>query len=135
MTKVAQAGGVVVRLDGSEPRFLVTTAKLDPNHWLFPKGHIEENESTSEAAVREVREETGVEAEVLTGCGSSEFTYQDKTIHVEFFLLRYVKSGAANEARRIEWCTLEQALNLLTFADTKRIIVDAAKWVEKHLRS
>jgi 8-oxo-dGTP pyrophosphatase MutT (NUDIX family) len=131
MTKVAQAGGVVVRLDGAEPRYLVTTAKHNPDHWLFPKGHIEKDESAPDAAVREVREETGVEAEVLKPCGSSEFQFQNKIIHVSFYLLRYLRSGSPSESRSVKWCTLQQALDLLSFADTKRIILEAANCVEQ----
>ena len=57
------AGGVVVRVLGGEPHILVIR---DPyQNWGLPKGHLENGERSGEAAVREVREETGLEDLVL----------------------------------------------------------------------
>jgi 8-oxo-dGTP pyrophosphatase MutT (NUDIX family) len=54
------AGGVVYRMNNNRPEFLVITSRQNPEHWILPRGHIESRESTEEAAVREIREETGL---------------------------------------------------------------------------
>src|ERR1019366_6443348 len=58
------AGGVVFRRDpDGSPRFLLI--KDSYQHWGFPKGHLEDGESPVVAAVRETREETGLERLVV----------------------------------------------------------------------
>ena len=67
------AGGVVVRDDGPVRRFLLVTARRQPGQWVFPKGHIEEGETSEAAAVREVVEESGVVATVVSPLGASQY--------------------------------------------------------------
>ena len=69
------AGGVVVRQERGEPLVLLI---LDPyNQWTLPKGHVEENESIEDAALREVQEETGLQAIILKEkIGVAEYTIQ-----------------------------------------------------------
>lgn len=122
MLTIAEAGGVVVRLDGEAPRFLIVTAKRNPNHWIFPKGHIETGESAEQAAVREVREEAGVEATPIGSLGVSQFVYEGASIQVEFHLLTFVRQVDGGEERQARWCTYDEAIDLLSFEDTKRIL-------------
>lgn len=131
MSKVAEAGGIVVRFDDAKPRFLIVKAKENPNHWIFPKGHIEAGESAKEAAIREVREEAGIEATVLARAGAFEFDYEGETIEVEFYLLEYTRMVGGGEQREVRWCTLEEAYNLLTFDDAKDLLRSSLKILEK----
>ena len=62
MNNCSHAGGIVFRVIGDVPEFLIVTSRSNPEHWVLPKGHIEPGESPRSAAVREVLEETGVEA-------------------------------------------------------------------------
>jgi 8-oxo-dGTP pyrophosphatase MutT (NUDIX family) len=57
MEKVQSAGVVVVRFDNNGPKLLLMRAY---NYWDFPKGGIEEKENKLEAAIREVKEESGI---------------------------------------------------------------------------
>lgn len=52
------AGCVIVRFAEAQPLFLLIRDQY--GHWTFPKGHLDEGETSRDAAVREVREETGV---------------------------------------------------------------------------
>jgi len=70
---IQQAGAVVVRLDGPEPRFLLVKARRDPTVWIFPKGHVEDGETAEETALRETQEEAGVIGRVLAPIGALEF--------------------------------------------------------------
>jgi mutator protein MutT len=123
LSDVAEAGGIVVRSDDAgTPRFLIVTAKDNPSHWIFPKGHIEHGESAEQTAVREVREETGVEATPRTFLGTTQFTFNQDVIQVTFYLLNYCRSVGKGEERSIRWCTYHEALALLSFEDLKALL-------------
>src|SRR5437660_4290713 len=69
------AGGLVVDPDR---RQAVLIGRLDRHGrllWSLPKGHIEDGETIEETAVREVREETGISAHVLTALGTIDYWF------------------------------------------------------------
>jgi mutator protein MutT len=124
--KENEAGAVVIRRAGSEPRILLVTAKDNANHWLFPKGHIERGESAAEAARREVEEEAGIVAKVTGPVGSTEYEFGGKTIVVEYFMLAFVAEHSSYEGRKKEWLSLDAAERRLSF-ETTRIILRRAR--------
>lgn len=120
---VVEPGGIVVRVDRGAPRYLLVTAKRNQDHWLFPKGHVEPGESPSEAALREIREEAGVEGRVLAPLGPTEFVYAGQPVHVEYFLIRYGGgSGRPEQGRKSAWLSYEDALARLTFEETRQLL-------------
>ena len=98
--------------------------------WALPKGKIDPGESAAEAAVREVREETGVEGRIVEKLGDVRYTYtatwepvKGERIFkiVTFFLLTAGRGriGEIDEAMRVEvdearWLPLDEAPRLLT---------------------
>jgi 8-oxo-dGTP pyrophosphatase MutT (NUDIX family) len=117
------AGGIVFRRDADAVRYLMVTARRTPGEWVFPKGHIDPGETPEDAAVREVREETGVRAEVVDAAGTVSFPFRGKTARVEMFLMRCVAEGAAEEAdRAVRWGTYDEVTALLTFANTRDLL-------------
>lgn len=75
--RVVSAGGVVYHLDRDSARVLLVRER-DSGLWRLPKGHVEQGETPEQAAVREVREETGVCTRVEAELGRSEYTYWDE---------------------------------------------------------
>ncbi len=119
-----EAGALVFRrIDGIVHLLIVRSS--DGQNWLFPKGHIEEGETAEEAALREAREEAGVDGRVIAPIGTSEYTRKGKQITVEFFLVEYRGTCESDEAREQRWCTCEEALELLSF-DNLRAVAKAA---------
>lgn len=118
MSEFTHAGGVVFRREDAQLFYLVIAAKNNSQHWVLPKGHIEPGESPEEAAKREVREETGIEANALEPIGDIRFVYKDRTVKTVFFLMEYVHAVDAAEDRKKRWCTYDEAMKLLTFADS-----------------
>ena len=124
---VQQAGGVVVRRRGAREQILLVTSKRNPDVWVLPKGHVEPGETLQETAVREVLEEAGVAAEVADRIGEVPFTSNDRDIVVTFFLMRFLRQAPASEGRRVRWCSHAEAMTLIRFEATRRIITRATE--------
>ncbi|MDR4497216.1 MAG: NUDIX domain-containing protein [Candidatus Scalindua sp.] len=75
----------------NEPQFLIVTPKSNPSYWVLPKGHIEEGERIEETSIREVREETGVDARVIAAVGSTKYETDNEFVHVMFYLMEFLK--------------------------------------------
>jgi 8-oxo-dGTP pyrophosphatase MutT (NUDIX family) len=84
-----QSAGAIVMIGG---RCLVLR-RADRDEWIFPKGHLEQDEAVEEAAVREVREETGLEIEILGSLGATRYAFGrhgEQHKRVDWFLGRSV---------------------------------------------
>jgi 8-oxo-dGTP pyrophosphatase MutT (NUDIX family) len=120
------AGGVVVRRDSDELRFLLVTARRQPGLWVFPKGHIESGETPEQAAVREVLEEAGVEATIISPVGATEFRSARGPVRAQFYLMDFVSEGSPGEDRRRAWLTGDEARRALIYEDARLLIARAA---------
>ena len=126
MTDFKQAGAIVVRAGKNGPRILLVTARLNPDNWIFPKGHIEDGETAAEAAVREAREEAGVVGRALRSVGNLEYDLGDQSIDVEYFLVTLEKDkDDGEEGRKRKWCTREEALERIEYDETRALIKKA----------
>jgi 8-oxo-dGTP pyrophosphatase MutT (NUDIX family) len=118
------AGGVVVNHLGETIVIVPTRRAADGSRVLaLPKGHPDGDETPRDAALREVREETGVEAEVIESLGDVRYWYQRegrrvaKVVH--FFLLRYVRGSLDDHDAEVEdarWMPLTEAAKALSYA-------------------
>jgi 8-oxo-dGTP pyrophosphatase MutT (NUDIX family) len=115
-------GGVVVR--GSDCIVIVPTRRAVRGGQVLalPKGHPENGESPADAAVREVREEAGVEATVREKLGDVQYWYQRDGVRiakrVTFFLLDYVSGEVDDHDHEVEharWIALEEAARSLSY--------------------
>ena len=119
-----QAGGIVFRGNKGNAEILVIRAKKNPGHWIFPKGHIERGETAAEAAVREVREEAGVDARVVKPVHPAiEFEIGAERIHVQYYLLAATGgSGKGEKDRDPRWCAPDAALEAITHDDARALL-------------
>jgi 8-oxo-dGTP pyrophosphatase MutT (NUDIX family) len=103
---------------------------------VLPKGNIDPGESPAETAVREVREETGIEGRLVEKLGDVKYVYawDGERIFkvVSFFLLRAGRGriGAIDEAMRVEvadarWLPLEEAPRLLAYGGEREMAAKA----------
>lgn len=125
MAKFKQAGAIVVRAGKSGPRILLVTARRNPNNWIFPKGHVESGETLKAAAVREAREEAGIEGRVVAPAGRMTFEFGDNTYRVHYFVVMTADPGKQLEGRRLCWLKYKQAQRRLTFDETRALLRDA----------
>jgi 8-oxo-dGTP pyrophosphatase MutT (NUDIX family) len=115
------AGGVVVRRFRGRP-FIAAVRVKDGTVLALPKGHIDPGESAAEAAEREVREETGIDATLVEKLGDIRYWYQrggERVLKVvSFFLFRYRSGSVRNHDHEVdaaEWVPLEDAPRLLAY--------------------
>jgi 8-oxo-dGTP pyrophosphatase MutT (NUDIX family) len=114
------AGGVVVRSMRDRP--FVVVVRVRDEILALPKGHPHGDESPAAAARREVREETGVEAELVEKLGDIRYWYArgGKRVmkNVAFFLFRYRSGSVADHDHEVEealWIPLEKASARLAY--------------------
>ena len=124
------AGGLVVRTeDGTASGALI--GRLDRRgrlRWSLPKGHVELGETTEQAAVREVEEETGISGRITARLGSVEYTFtaQGRRIHkrVHHFLMVAIDgelSDADVEVTEVAWVPLTDLATRLAYAGERRL--------------
>src|SRR3712207_4662644 len=120
---VQQAGAVVYRRDGAGLRILLVRARRNPTDWIFPKGHIEGDESPHEAAVREAEEEAGVSGRFVSEIPPPvEFAQGERRIEVRYFLVEYSREVKAKERREQVWLPPPEALVRLTHDSAKEVL-------------
>lgn len=129
-------GGVVVR--GEECIVIVPTRRAADGSKVLalPKGHPDPGETTEQAALREVREEAGVEATVRGRLGDVRYWYQRDGRRiakvVTFFLLDYVSGDVADHDHEVEharWVPLDAAARELTYAGEREMATKALQAV------
>jgi len=92
-------------------RVLIARRAKPPRLWSLPGGALEPGETPAEAAAREVREETGIEAEIVAAAGEHEVKLRDDTgaVTAHYVIHAFAARWRAGEARpgpeasAIEW--------------------------------
>ena len=113
------AGGVVYRVVHERAEFLLVTARKQPDEWVLPKGHIEPGETPDRAAIREVREESGVDATIIAALDDVHIHIPGGSQTIRYFLMRAVNNGLPGEGRQSVWLAGDQAVDRLTFSETR----------------
>jgi 8-oxo-dGTP pyrophosphatase MutT (NUDIX family) len=136
-TKEVSAGGVVYRRaeDGAIEVVLASRrTRRGDLAWGLAKGGIEDGESREAAAIREVREETGLTAEIEADLGDTKYMYvwEDvrirKTVH--FFLMRFTGGDVDDrddEMEEIRWFPMERALKRAAYRGERDMLKRAAE--------
>jgi 8-oxo-dGTP pyrophosphatase MutT (NUDIX family) len=119
---VEQAGAIVVSDRGGVPSILLVTARRNPSHWVFPKGHVDPGETLEETALREAEEEAGIVGTIVRRAGTFEFELGGDLIRVHYFIVRTDDEGSAREGRRFGWYSFDEALKTLTFENSRALL-------------
>ncbi len=135
------AGGVAFRYVGSDLKIAIVSVKPSLR-WQLPKGIVDPGETPEFTAVREVKEEAGVETELLRLIETIEYWYQrvqygqriryHKFVH--FYLLRYLSGNVADHDHEIEesrWVSFEEALEMLEFKSERGVVEKALDILKK----
>lgn len=132
------AGGLAIRRMRGRPYVAAVRVK-DGTVLALPKGHIDAGESAAEAAVREVREEAGIDARLVEKLGDIRYWYSRDGRRVlkvvSFFLLSY-RSGSVRDYQRsevdgAEWVPLAEAPARLAYRGEREMAEAALSKLER----
>jgi 8-oxo-dGTP pyrophosphatase MutT (NUDIX family) len=129
------AGGVVYRRRGKKIEVALISVG-EQERWQLPKGLVGRGETPSEAALREVAEETGLACEIVAELERVEYWYFSKggarrvRFHkfVHFYLMRFVSgdvSGHDDEVNEARWVGVEEAEGMLAFKGERKALGEA----------
>lgn len=126
------AGGVVFRKNAGQVEIILISVGPTPR-WQLPKGMVDPGETNEIAARREVREEGGVESELVAPLDTIEYWYYaargelkmrfHKFVH--FFLFEYLAGDPGDhdhEVNEARWVEINAALQMVRFESEKRVI-------------
>lgn len=106
-------------------------------HFGFPKGHVEENETEEETAIREVKEETNCDARIISGF-REVITYspkEDIIKDVVFFLGKSINKNLNPQESEVSdavFVTIEEAFELITHDDVDKLLRKAIEYRRKN---
>jgi len=135
------AGGFVLAADGS-PRIAVIGRRNRGGRidWCVPKGHLEGDETKEQAAIREIAEETGLEATIIESLGSIHYEFStptsiiSKTVH--HFLMKQtggtltIENDPDQEAVDIRWVHIDLLNAELAHENERRLALIVQEWIQ-----
>lgn len=129
------AGGIVIGFAAGAPQLVVGKRRRERDGvtWTLPKGTPNRGETTEETALREVREESGLDVRIIRRFESIEYQFNQgrtrihKTVH--YFLM--VPTGGDlgrhdHEFDEVRWIGFDEAATLLTFETERALVARAA---------
>jgi len=120
--------------DGPEVVLASRRTKRGDLAWGLPKGQVEPDERPEETAVREVREESGLDAEVERDLGEISYFYVWEGVRirkrVRFFLMRATGGDVSrhdHEMEEVRWFPLDEAIHIASYTSEREVLEGAAR--------
>lgn len=129
-TEKLAAGGIVIDYATRTPRVLLVH-RPGYDDWSFPKGKLDAGETLEEAALREVREETGLECRIIRELAITRYNYRTrnkgrlKPKAVHYYLMERLDGdlqGPGEEVDRAEWFEFDAAARKLSYTQDKELL-------------
>ena len=131
---VRAAGGIVVRRGSRDAHEVLLVHRPRYDDWSLPKGKNDPGERDEETALREVEEETGLRCTLGARAGRTRYRDskgRDKVVH--YWLMEPEVPADApdggfvpnDEVDEVRWCTVDDAVSLLTYAHDRKLLAKA----------
>lgn len=132
MIKEKSCGAVVYKKEEEKIYFLIEEMKA--GHYSIPKGHVENNETEVETALREIKEETNLEVNLDSNFREvvSYSPYEGCIKDVVFFIAKaktFDMKEQLIEVTSLKWLEPVDAINILTFDSDKEVLKKALKYL------
>lgn len=126
----SSGGAVIHTLEGRPHVAMIATRNR--SRWGLPKGAVSKGETSEQAALREVQEETGILADIVRPLDTIEYYFRagDTLIRkrVDFYLMSYVGGALTpqlTEVDDVEWVELSEAIQRASFESEKKLLSEA----------
>lgn len=125
--KYEKSCGVIVYRKHERQVDLLLIKNRYGGHWSFPKGHVEGAETEEQTALREVKEETGLEVDLQAGFRQTVEYFPKPNVRKQVvYFLGEAKSSRVKmqkeEISRALWADIRRAFNIVTFENDKHLI-------------
>jgi 8-oxo-dGTP pyrophosphatase MutT (NUDIX family) len=143
MLPIEQCYGVIVVLKRERSRFLLLERAETKGDWTFAKGHTNENEKPKETALRELKEETGIEEIEILDLPLIHEEYEvfrqgEKHLKINDYFIGFVERDNVEiekeEIQSFRWVAFEEALNLFNHERRKQVLREAQKYLQNESR-
>lgn len=134
------AGGAAFRRNSSGELEIAIVSVNPSRRWQLPKGIVDHGESVEQTAVREVREEAGIDTEIVARIETIEYWYvgeqEGKRVRfhkfVHFYLLKYLAGQTEDhdtEVAEARWVKFAEAVKMLEFKNERLVVEKAVKMI------
>lgn len=129
-------GAIIIKRNSGKIETLLI--QMLGGHWSYPKGHVEENETEVETALREIKEETNLDVIIDTRFREIT-TYSPKpgVIKDVIYFLAFAKTldvkVQEEEVANYEWVDINDATKLITFEEDRKIFKKAIRFINEIL--
>ena len=126
-------GALVYRFEGDKLMTLLLRHRKG-GHWSFPKGHVENDETEHQTALRETKEETGLDVELQDNFRHTVEYYPKQDIKKQVvYFLGYSESEyfvrQEEEISELKWVLWDDALSMVTFKNDKNLLTMAKEYI------
>ena len=136
MNTVLKAGAVVISKENPDKILVLYQEKHDD--FSLPKGHLESGETLEQCAIREVKEETGLDIQPLFSLPVFHYTNsKDGSIDLTYFIARSLNDNTiqTEEGGKAFWMTIEEALEKISYENLRQFLRENKFIIEKYKKS
>ena len=133
---IRAAGGIVAGIGANRGKIAIVRRRRYADEVALPKGKLDAGESEGEAALREVKEETGLSVTLRGLAGTAHYHVGDRPKTVVYFLMDATDEGPGHprdsgEIEAVEWLTPHEAIAVLTHAEDRELIAQVFETARK----